>query len=277
MPLHFRIQWIPLKNSKGSLKIFERPALEALYALLTSEDGAKMCFMKPHQISTEDWCQTCLVIQTGATAAIHSVRQEFKHKVDINSTQEYINSLGDRPNNTHLLISVKGFHHPLNAGTVPKSTKGVSLIKVACLYAETLQGDSKLTGGQPMSSMKKAHSKMLGSHWWWRCYRRVWGSFLALLKNRWNRIRRKKCSPAPPEILASQSSRLMSMCQTSNLASGTWANQCTTTSRRARLFFCHHRDFLPCIPCGSSSCPGQGMSPIPILTLLSLGISFIKW
>ena len=102
---------------------------------------------KPHQISPEDQHQTCLATQTGATAAICSVRQEFEGKVDVDSTQEYINSLEARPNNTHLLISVKGFHHPLNAGTLPKSTKGASLIKVACLYTETLQGDSGLIGG----------------------------------------------------------------------------------------------------------------------------------
>jgi len=147
---------------KLSSKIFERPALVALYALLTSENNAKTSFMKPNQISPQDRHQTCLAIQMGATMAIRSVRQEFECEVDIDSTREYIKSLQAGFNNTQLLISVKSIHHPLKASSVPKSAKGASLIKIICLYTETLQGDSSSTGGQPTSSMKKAHSdKML--------------------------------------------------------------------------------------------------------------------
>lgn len=123
-------------------KIFERPALEALYTTLTKPNGGKTSFTKPTQICLQDRHETCLAIQMGATAAIHSVRKEFEAEVDVDTAREYIKSLQAGPNITQMLISVKGIHHPLGASSVPKSAKGGSPINIICLYTKTLQGDS---------------------------------------------------------------------------------------------------------------------------------------
>ena len=76
----------------------------------------------------------------GVTAAICSVKQDFEVNVDKSSVQIYLNNLLARGSNTHLLISVKGTHHLLNAAEVQLFPKGGSLIKLICLYTETLQG-----------------------------------------------------------------------------------------------------------------------------------------
>lgn len=148
-----------------SSKIFERPALVEIYNFLTSGNRAKTSFTKPNQISPHDRHQSCLAIQMGATAAIRSVRKYFEDNADEPSVRKYLNNLMAGKSNAHLLISVKGTHHPLNARLVPILPKGGSLIKIIHLYTETLQGGYRLTGSRPTSGTTKGHSsKMLTSH-----------------------------------------------------------------------------------------------------------------
>ena len=142
-------------------KIFKRPAMVEIYKFLTSGNHAKTSFMTPNRISPHDRHQRCLAIQMGGTAAIRSVRGEFEVDADHTNARRYIESLKAGNNNTHLLISVKGTHHPLNVKLMPPEAKGASLIKIIHLYTETLQGGYGLTGSRPTSSKKKAHSSVM--------------------------------------------------------------------------------------------------------------------
>lgn len=113
-----------------SPKIFQRTGLEELYYFLTEGSDAETSFVVTNKISLGDRHQLWHTIHAGATAAIRSVRAEFRAKPQSIKAQNYLKQILDGKNSTQLLFSIKGTHHPLNAHSVPKPTKGPSLIKL---------------------------------------------------------------------------------------------------------------------------------------------------
>lgn len=144
-------------------KIFERPALAPVYQFATGGSSATS-FMRPNQIIPHDRHQRCVAIRSGGAAAIGSVRKEFADEAGHYTARQYVQYLQDGSNNTHLLISVKGTHYPLNADVLPQEAKGASLIKIIRLYTETLQGGSNSTGRRTTRrGMKPSSAIVLGT------------------------------------------------------------------------------------------------------------------
>lgn len=104
---------------ESSQNIFNRPALKNLYDFFTTGNDSEGSWIKPRQILSGNRHETWRTIHMGASCAIHSVQQEFKRKAgSAKGAPEYIHSLHNGDCLTQMLISVKGFHYPLNQSVV---------------------------------------------------------------------------------------------------------------------------------------------------------------
>jgi hypothetical protein len=144
---------------ESSSKVFSRPALAEVYDFFTKGNDAEPSVVFVQPISSGDRAHVWRTIHMGVTATIRAIRDEFGATPNSSSVDEYIEELQLGKNNTHLLLSVKGTHHPLVTST--KLGKGSSLIEMLGLYTHNLQGDSSLTGGLPMTGMRIQRSSKL--------------------------------------------------------------------------------------------------------------------